>query len=151
MFSQYFCSGAADQVAYTYKKLGGDVLDIELTTGSVFAAYEEAVLEYSYILNIHQAKNALSDMLGATTGSFDNDGQLQSGDSLSGENVSLVYPRFEFAYARRVGQGISTEAGFGGTTPIYSASFSGSTGKQDFNLQQIISSSATNACFFILW
>ena len=28
LFSQYFCSGAAEQVAYTYKKLGGDVLDI---------------------------------------------------------------------------------------------------------------------------
>ena len=29
--SQYFASGASDQVAFTYKKLGGDVLDIELT------------------------------------------------------------------------------------------------------------------------
>ena len=26
-----FLSGSADQVAYTYRKLGGDVLDIELT------------------------------------------------------------------------------------------------------------------------
>ncbi len=26
-----FLSGAADQVAYTYKKLGGDVLDLEIT------------------------------------------------------------------------------------------------------------------------
>ena len=151
LFSQYFCSGAADQVAYTYKKLGGDVLDVELTSGSVFAAYEEAVLEYSYIVNIHQAKNALTDMLGASTGSFDNDGQLQSGDSLSGKDISLKYTRFEFAYARRVGQGISTEAGFGGSIPIYSASFSGSTGQQDFNLQEIVSSSAatnTNSPFY---
>ena len=27
-----FISGAVDQVAYTYRKLGGDVVDIELTT-----------------------------------------------------------------------------------------------------------------------
>ena len=40
-----FLSGASDQVAYTYQKLGGDILDIELTTGSVYAAYDEAVLE----------------------------------------------------------------------------------------------------------
>ena len=33
--STAFLSGAADQVAYTYKKLGGDVLDIELAEGSV--------------------------------------------------------------------------------------------------------------------
>ena len=43
-----FINGASDQVAYTYKKLGGDVLDVELTVGNVYAAYEEACLEYSY-------------------------------------------------------------------------------------------------------
>ena len=48
----YFLSGAADQVAYTYRKLGGDVLDIELTKEQVFSSYQEAVLEYSYLLNI---------------------------------------------------------------------------------------------------
>ena len=36
--SAAFLSGAADQVAYTYKKLGGDVLDIELAEGNVYAA-----------------------------------------------------------------------------------------------------------------
>jgi len=144
MFSQYFCSGAAEQVAYTYKKLGGDVLDIELTSGSVFAAYEESVLEYSYLINIHQAKNSLSDLLGATTGTFDHDGQIQSGSSLYGKNINLKFPRFEFAYARRVGYGVSTEAGFGGEVTIYSASFSGSSATQDFDLQQIVSSSAAS-------
>ena len=68
--SQYFASGASDQVAFTFKRLGGDVLDIELTEGNVFAAYEEAVLEYSYIINLHQAKNALSNVLGSATASF---------------------------------------------------------------------------------
>lgn len=144
LFSQYFCSGAAEQVAYTYKKLGGDVLDIELTSGSVFAAYEESSLEYSYLLNIHQAKNSLSDLLGAQTGAFDHDGQLQSGDGLSGKNINLKYPRFEFAYARRVGYGVSTEIGFGGEVSLYSASFDGQAGTQDFDLQQIVSSSAAS-------
>ena len=147
-FSQHFCTGASDQVAYTYKKLGGDVLDIELTTGSVFSAYEESVLEYSYILNIHQAKNTLSDMLGATTGSFDSLGSL-SGSELStytGSNgIALKFPKFEFAYARRVGYGVSTEAGFGGETAIYSASFNSVTGTQDYDLQNLISSSAADS------
>ena len=34
---RYFLSGASDQVAYVYKKLGGDVLDIELSSSQVFA------------------------------------------------------------------------------------------------------------------
>ena len=41
-----FVTGAIEQVSYTYRKLGGDVLDIELKTQNVYAAYEEAVLEY---------------------------------------------------------------------------------------------------------
>ena len=41
-----FLSGASLQVNYVYKKLGGDVIDIELTPANVYAAYEEAVLEY---------------------------------------------------------------------------------------------------------
>ena len=84
-----FLRGAADQVAYTYKKLGGDILDLEITSGSVYANYEEACLEYSYIVNIHQAKNALSDLLGASTGTFDHEGQLQTGSAPYGKNVNL--------------------------------------------------------------
>ena len=53
MYSGEFISGAVDQVSYVYKKLGGDVLDIELTEGNVYAAYEEAVLEYCYLINVH--------------------------------------------------------------------------------------------------
>ena len=79
LYSSHFISGAVDQVSYVYKKLGGDVLDIELTEGNVYAAYEEAVLEYSYLINVHQATNILGDSLGNTTGSFDSKGVLLSG------------------------------------------------------------------------
>ena len=138
---QFFLSGAADQVAYTYNKLGGDVLDIELTKEQVFSSYQEAVLEYSYLLNIHQAKNAIGDLLGAKTGSFNEEGQLQPGQT-DLEDVALKFPKFKFEYARRVGHGYSTEAGIGGTTPIYSASFTTTSSVQDYDLQAIVSSSA---------
>ena len=35
--------------------------------------------------------------LGATTASFDQDGQIASGSSLSGSNIELKYPKFNFA------------------------------------------------------
>tara|TARA_Y100000310_G_C20605074_1_gene775078 strand:+ start:59 stop:1327 length:1269 start_codon:yes stop_codon:yes gene_type:complete len=142
--SSPFLSGAVDQVAFTYKKLGGDVLDIELNQGQVYAAYEEAVLEYSYIVNLHQASNSLSDLLGAQTASFNQDGQITSGDGLSGSSVELRYPRFDYGYVRRISEGLATEAGFGGLTPIYSASFSAQSGRQDYDLQTLISSSASS-------
>jgi len=140
----YFLSGASDQVAYTYKKLGGDVLDIELTKEQVYSAYQESCLEYSYLLNLHQAKNSLTDLFGAETGSFNEDGQLQAGQNLSGSDIALKFPKYMFTYARRMAHGLSTEAGFGGTTQIYSASFDVREGEQDYDLQAIVSSSAAN-------
>ena len=142
--SAAFVSGAVDQVAYVYKKLGGDVLDLEITEYQVYSAYEESVLEYSYIINSHQAKNVLSDILGNTTASFDEDGQIVAGDSLSGSNVALKYPKFNFEYTRRIADGISTEANIGGSKNIYSASFDMVNGVQDYDLQTIISGTAAD-------
>ena len=138
-----FISGAVDQVAYVYQKLGGDILDIELSEYQVYAAYEEAVLEYSYIVNIHQAKNAMSDFLGNPTGTFDQDGEMVSGDALSGSNIETRYPRFNFEYSKRIANTLATEGGFGGDVPIYSASFTTEVGKQDYDLQAIIEASAS--------
>jgi hypothetical protein len=142
-----FLSGAADQINYTYQKLGGDVLDIELTTGSVYAAYEEAVLEYSYIVNMHQSKNILSDILGMTTGTFDHDGELKEGElssSLSGTHIALKYPKVTFALNQKYGDAISTQVGIGGVTTIYSGSFAPIDDIQDYDLGAIILSASNN-------
>ena len=142
-----FLSGAADQINYTYQKLGGDILDIELTTGSVYAAYEEAVLEYSYIVNMHQSKNILSDILGMTTGTFDHDGELKSGalsSSLSGTHIALKYPKVTFALNQKYGDAISTQVGIGGLTTIYSGSFAPIQDVQDYDLGAIILSASNN-------
>ena len=146
-----FISGAVDQVSYVYRKLGGDVLDIELTANQVYAAYEEAVLEYSYIVNIHQSKNVLSDLLGNPTGTFDSDGEMQAGtlnSALSGTGAELRYPKFNFAYARRVASGISEEAQVGGDNRVYSASLSIVENQQDYDLQAIVSASTDTAFTF---
>tara|TARA_Y100000114_G_scaffold133276_2_gene132595 strand:+ start:3295 stop:4554 length:1260 start_codon:yes stop_codon:yes gene_type:complete len=144
LYSSHFLSGAADQVSYVYKKLGGDVLDLEITEGNVYSAYEEAVLEYSYLINVHQATNVLSDALGNTTGSFDSDGNLMDGPlktSLSGDHVSLKYPKFDYSMTRRIGEGVSSEVGLNGSVQ-YSASFDVQTGQQDYDLQSVIESSS---------
>ena len=149
LYDANFVSGAVDQVTYTYRKLGGDVLDIELKAQNVYAAYEEAVFEYSYIINTHQAKNVLPSLLGDSTGSFDQHGQFISGDTLSsslGENdVALKLPRFNFQYSKRVGYAVSHEVGIGGNVNIYSASFNTTASVQDYDLQAIILSSSVES------
>ena len=141
--STEFLSGAAAQVAFTYKRLGGDVLDIELTANNVYANYEEAVLEYSYLLNIHQTKNILGSALGGSTGSFNHKVQIASGDSISGSNIELKYPKFSFETAFRIGESFATEAGIGGTLPIYSASIATVADQQDYDLQAILEADST--------
>ena len=138
--STNFLSGAALQVNFVYKKLGGDVIDIELTNDNVYASYEEACLEYSYIVNMHQGKNVLSDTLGKVTGTFDHLGDLDTGPS----GANLTFPRVTLSYANKVGDSAATQAGVGGTTRIYSASFTTVKNQQDYDLQTIISSSSAS-------
>ena len=141
LYDVNFLSGAADQVAYVFKKLGGDVLDVELTPANVYTAYEESVLEYSYHINLHQSKNMMSKVLGNSTASFDHEGQMIAGDA-SGSSANLKYPRFQFTYARRVAEGMAEEAGFGGNLTEYSASFNASSSVSTYDLQKIISGSS---------
>jgi len=119
---QYFLTGAAEQVSFVYKMLGGDALDIEITNQNVFAAYQAACLEYSYLVNIHQAKNSLASMLGGTTGSFDSSGNILTGSGAYQQNVALKFPRFQMQMARNVAKGIGSSISLGGDVPTYSAS-----------------------------
>lgn len=137
--SAAFISGAVDQVAYVHSKLGGNVLDLEITTKNVYNAYEEAVLEYSYLINTHQAKNVLSDLLGNTTGSFDQDGEL-SGSYTT--NAAMKFPRFQLGYATHIGRGAGVHASIGASQEIFSASFDAEKDVQDYDLQDIIYSAS---------
>ena len=139
--SAQFLSGAAAQVAFTYKRLGGDVLDIELKAQNVYAAYEEAVLEYSYLINVHQSKNILGSALGGTTGSFDHTGERLTGPT----NAQLKYPKLNFEIAFKIGDKFATEAGVGGTQPIYSASVTTVNDQQDYDLQELLEADSTYA------
>jgi len=142
-----FNSGAADQVAYVYNKLGGNILDVELTPSNVYNAYEEACLEYSYLLNIHQSKNALGSALGNTTGSFNHKGQFSgsASGSISNKNANLKFPKMKFEMANRTSDFYSNQANIGGTERIYSASFDSVPDQQDYDLQSIVETAAAEA------
>lgn len=133
----YFLSGAVDQVKFVYHRLGGSVLDVEITAPDVYVAYDEATREYSSLINNHQAANVLLSALGYTTGTFDHDGEI-----LTGEDISLKYPRFDFGYARNVVTAYSQEANVGGDSTLYSASIPIVPYQQTYNLQEIVSNSA---------
>ena len=112
LYSSQFISGAVDQVSYVYKKLGGDVLDIELTEGNVYAAYEEAVLEYSYIVNLHQSKNAISNALIGTDEGFESI-EEPTATASSVHQARLPYQNFKEQIQEREGLCFQVRAGAG--------------------------------------
>ena len=145
-----FISGAVDQVAYTYKMIGGDVLDIEITEGQVYAAYEDSVLTYGYLVNLHQAKNSIGSLLGSPTGTFDSDGEIKSGSALfnlvsSSGPLNMAYTMYDITAVRDVADAFSHEAGFGGKIDIYTASFNGISEVQDYDLQTVVNNLATDS------
>jgi hypothetical protein len=144
-----FINGAVDQVAYTYKMIGGDVLDIEITEGQVYAAYEDSVLTYGYLVNLHQAKNSIGNLLGSPTGTFDSDGEIKSGSALfnlvnTSGPLNMAYTMYDITSVRDVADAFSHEAGIGGKIDIYTASFNGVSEVQDYDLQTIVNNLATD-------
>ena len=54
-----FRSEADQMVVFVKRKLGDDILSVELTKKQIWASFEEATLEFSSILNQYQAKLCL--------------------------------------------------------------------------------------------
>ena len=64
----HFVEEADSIVLYVKRRLGDDVLSVELTKKQIWANFEEAALEFSKQINAHQAESYLSNLLGLTTG-----------------------------------------------------------------------------------
>lgn len=108
-------------------KLGGNVLQVEITNRDVYACFEQAALEYSGMVNSYHAKSILADVLGAQTGSL--------------EGKEQAFARMSLALAKRRADAYSSEALVGGTRPLHSASINTVVGQQTYDLQTLLSAS----------
>ena len=115
-----FISDADDIVTFVKRKLGDDILSVELTKKQIWGNFEEATLEYSSILNQYQAKSQLVNFLGYTTG------------SMSGSEEKFIRENLEFL--GRFAEPYAMEAGIGGSYNSVSGSITLQIGRQDYNL-----------------
>jgi len=119
-----FQSEADNMITFVKRKLGDDILSVELTKKQIFSNFEESVLEYSSILNQYQAKSQLVNYLGMPiTGST---------GYMSGSEES--YPRENLEYLTRFAEPYAMEAGIGGSYDFVSGSISLESSRQDYNL-----------------
>ena len=65
---EHFVQDADGIVTYVKRRLGDDIMSVELTNKQIYACFEEATLEYSKEINIHQAESYMSNLLGMSPG-----------------------------------------------------------------------------------
>jgi hypothetical protein len=122
----FFDSDAAFQteadamVTFVKRKLGDDILSVELTKKQIWACFEEATLEYSAIINEHQAKNSLANILGFSTASL--------------EGAEKLYQRENLEFFLRQAEPYAMDAGIGGSYNTYSGSIQLTRGQQDYDI-----------------
>jgi hypothetical protein len=115
-----FQSEADSMVTFVKRKLGDDVLSVELTSKQIWACFEEAFCEYGAIVNQYQAKSQLSNLLGASTGSLN--------------GAEQKYPQQTLEFALRLSEPYASNAGLGGSYDTVSGSIQLRQGIQDYNL-----------------
>lgn len=115
-----FQAEADAMVTFVKRKLGDDVLSVELTSKQIWACFEEAFCEYGAIVNQYQAKSQLNNLLGAATGTLD--------------GMEQKFPRETLEFALKLAEPYGSTAGVGGSYNIVSASIQLQQGRQDYNL-----------------
>jgi hypothetical protein len=115
-----FQDEADKMITFVKRKLGDDVLSVELTKKMIWGNFEEASLEYGAVLNQYQAKSQMLTYLGFNTG--------------SGDEASNKMPRESLEYLARFAEPYATEAGIGGSYNHYSGSITLQPGRQDYDL-----------------
>ena len=128
-----FISEADKMVTFVKRKLGDDILSVELTKKQIWSCFEESVFEYSKFINEYQAKSQLGNMLGNATGSNDDSGP---------KGAENKFPKETLEFLTRKAEPYSAHAGLGGSWNTYSGSIQLKKGKQDYNIYTTLSNSA---------
>jgi len=115
-------------IVFVLRKLGEDVLSVELTKKEIWSCFEEATLSFNALMIEYQAKSNLSSLLGSPTGS------LNSQTNFSQINLTNTYVRPTLEFLVRQAEPYAAEIGYGGIQDTFSGSITLTIGKQDYDL-----------------
>ena len=122
---------ADSMVTFVKRKLGDDILSVELTNKQIWMAFEEATLEYGRIVNEYQAKSQLGNLLGNDLNIPSNDENTMDGGPSGAEGK---FPRETLEYLMRKAEPYASHAATGGAYNIYSGSIDLVDGQQDYDI-----------------
>ena len=135
-----FILDANSMTTFVKRKLGDDILSVELTNKQIWMSFEEATLEYGKIVNEYQAKSQLGNLLGNDLGTSSDDQNFVDGsnDTLDGgpRGGENKFPRETLEYLMRKAEPYASHAAVGGSYNIYSGSIDLVDGQQDYDIYE---------------
>jgi len=126
-----FQKEADSMITFVKRKLGDDILSVELTKKQIWACLEESTLEYSSLVNEFQTKSQLSNVLGASTGS----------------NIQGKYAHETLDFILRLAEPYAQDAGIGGSYNTLSGSIKLQSGRQDYDIYDELKDESGNLIF----
>lgn len=124
-----FQRDADAMVTYVRRKLGDDILSVELTRKQIWACFEEGVMEYGRLINEFRIESDLINVLGLPTGSTD---------------MTSIYPRQTLEFLLRQADAYATEAFLGGSYDPTLGYIQLVGGQQDYDLYTDLKDASTN-------
>lgn len=123
-----FQRDADSMVVYVKRKLGEDVLSVELTKKEIWTCFEEATKLFNAWVIEYQTNSNLANLLGTPTGSFD----PATGRNTINLTNTYIAPNLEFL--DRLAEPYANIIGWGSTQNSFSGSIDMITGQQDYDL-----------------
>lgn len=126
-------------VVFVKRKLGDDILSVELTRKQIWACFEESFLEYGKTVNEFHAESHLMNLLGFPTGS-----SISGSMNIGPNGYEQKFPLENLEFLLRRAEPYAMEAGIGGSYDTMSGSIQLEKNKQDYNLyEDLVDSSGT--------
>jgi hypothetical protein len=125
-----FQTEADGMVTFVKRKLGDDVLSVELSKKEIWSCFEEACCEYSRLVHEMKIQSELVNVLGLPTGSTD---------------LTNIYPRQSLEYLIRQAEPYASEAFMGGPYDAQLGYIDLVSGQQDYNIYDDINDAVSGS------
>ena len=137
-----FQTEADAMVTFVKRKLGDDILSVELTKKQIWACFEESFLEYGAIVNQYQAQSQLMNLMGFPTGSA-----VSGSTNIGPHGYEGMLGRENFEFILRQAEPYADGAGIGGSYNSMSGSISLEKEKQDYDIYEELKDADGNKLF----
>jgi hypothetical protein len=137
-----FMSEADSMVTFVKRKLGDDILSVELTKKQIWACFEESLMEYGSIVNQYQAQSQLMNLMGFPTGS-----SVSGSHNIGPNGFEQMLPRENNEFPLRQAEPYAMDAGIGGSFNMMSGSISLIKKKQDYDIYNDLVDADDNKIF----